>query len=373
VKLDWVNIGFLGGYHVALIVALPIYLFSYVPSWELIGITLFLIAACLLSITMGYHRLYAHKTYRTRSAVEWVLLFFGTLATEGSALKWSHDHRLHHKHVDTDLDPYGTPKGFWHSHIIWMFKEPAPWHGQLVRDLERNGVVQLQHRFYGWWMALTNIFVVSLVGLVTGEWFGAFVFAFLVRLFVVHHSTWFINSLAHIWGSKPYSTEHSAVNNLILAFLTFGEGYHNYHHTFSSDYRNGVRWYQFDPPKYLLWLFSKIGLATDLKKVDHLTIKRNLISADRKLMLEHLETIRHLDREQIAHMIERVFEPLTTKLVGLKTATERYDKLKQAGSDEVAALRKRVLELSDSISNDMKEWQELCRFVLRLKSVGSLA
>jgi len=274
---------------------------------------------------------------------------------------------LHHKHVDTDKDPYGTPKGFWHSHVIWMFKAPAPWNAQLVRDLSRNRLVQFQHRHYGWLMLAANGIVVSVVALLLNDLIGALVISLLVRLFVVHHCTWFINSLAHMWGSKPYSTEQSAVNNFILAFLTAGEGYHNYHHTFASDYRNGIRWYQFDPAKYMIWFMNKIGLASDLKKVDRLTIKRNLISADRKLMLGHLESIRHLDRDQITEMIERIFEPLSTKLVGLKTTTERYQNLKKAGSNEVAMLKLKMRGLHRSISSDMQEWKDLMHFVLRLR------
>ncbi len=367
IQLDWGNISLLGGYHIALVIALPIYLIYIVPSWALIGLTALLIAFCLLSITTGYHRLYSHKTYNARPVVEWIMLFFGTLATEGSVLKWSHDHRLHHKHVDTDRDPYGTPKGFWHSHIIWMFKAPAPWNEQLVRDLNRNRLVQFQHRHYEILMLLTNGIAVGAVALILNDLVGALVISLLVRLFIVHHCTWFINSLAHMWGSKPYSTEQSAVNNFFLAFITAGEGYHNYHHTFASDYRNGVRWYQFDPAKYLIWFMSKIGLAKNLKQADRLTIKRNLISADRKLMLTHLESIRHLDRAQITEMIERIFEPLSNKLVGLKTTTERYRKLKKAGSDELAALKLRMHELHRSISQDTAEWKQLMQFVLKLK------
>lgn len=367
IKLDWTNISLLGGYHIALFVTLPIYLVFFTPSWLLIGLTLLLVSCCLLSITTGYHRLYSHKTYNTKPIVELILLFFGTLATEGSVLKWSHDHRLHHKHVDTDKDPYGTPKGFWHSHVIWMFKAPAPWNEQLVRDLSRNRFVQFQHRYYGWLMLAANGVAVGAVALIVNDLIGTLVISLLVRLFIVHHCTWFINSLAHMWGSKPYSTEQSAVNNFILAFLTAGEGYHNYHHTFASDYRNGTRWYQFDPAKYLIWFMNKIGLASDLKKVDRLTIKRNLISADRKLMLSHLESIRHLDGDQITAMIERIFEPLSTKLVGLKTTTERYKNLKKVGSEEVALLKLKMRGLHKSISQDMQEWKDLMHFVLNLR------
>ena len=225
--LDWVTLTFIVTYHLLLFVTLPLYLIARTPGWTLIGGTVVLLAGSMLSITAGYHRLYAHRTYRARKPVEWVLLFFGTLAVQGSVLRWAHDHRRHHSHLDTADDPYGTPKGFWHSHVLWMFKQSPALDARYLGDLNKNQLLVFQHRYYGWLTAGTNIVAVLAVGWIAGDLVGAFVIAFLLRLFVAHHSTWFINSLAHLWGTKPYSTEHSAVNNFILALLTYGEGYHN--------------------------------------------------------------------------------------------------------------------------------------------------
>ncbi len=122
-SVNWVSMIFIITYHLALLVALPLYLAWKTPSWGLLLCTFVFIIGAGLSITVGYHRLYAHRTYRTKKPVEWVLLFFGTLATQSSVLRWVYDHRLHHRFLDGDRDPYGTPKGFWHSHLLWMFRK----------------------------------------------------------------------------------------------------------------------------------------------------------------------------------------------------------------------------------------------------------
>ena len=115
-----------------------------------------------------------------------------------------------------------------------------------------------------------------------------FVLAWWTRLMVSHHLTWFINSLAHYWGEQTYSKEHSAVDNFVIAILTVGEGYHNFHHTFPADYRNGVRWYHFDPTKWTIWILSKVGLAADLRRFDSFRIKRRLLTEDRRLLIYSL-------------------------------------------------------------------------------------
>lgn len=367
-ETNWIALIFIVSYHVALLIALPLYLLSTSPSGALLGWTGGLVVASLLAITAGYHRLYSHVTYKTRKPVEAVLLFFGTMTAEGSVFEWAHDHRLHHNHVDTEKDPYGTPQGFWYSHILWMFKKRQPFDERYLRDLRKNELLVFQDRYYGWLMAGTNILAVVALGLITGEWLGALVIGLLLRLFVVHHCTWFINSLAHLWGAKPYSHEHSAVNNFILAILTLGEGYHNYHHTFASDYRNGVRWYQFDPPKYLIWFLSKLGLASNLKKVDHLMIKKKLVQADRNLLLEHLEQVYDARKAALMERVDKTAQSLSETITSAKTARDRYYAMRaERRSKEARELKARFHELQDQIQQDLKTWKVLCRTVIKLK------
>lgn len=366
---DWTTLVFIATYHLFLLVSLPLYLVVRTPSWTLVGGAALLVAGSLLSITAGYHRLYAHRTYRVRKPVEWVLLFFGTLAAQGSVLRWAHDHRCHHSHLDTEDDPYGTPKGFWHSHLLWMFEKSAPLDPRYLGDLQENRLLVFQHRYYGWLMAASNVAAVLVVGWVAEDLAGAFVFAFLLRLFIVHHSTWFINSLAHLWGAKPYSTEHSAVNNFILALLTYGEGYHNYHHTFASDYRNGVRWYQFDPPKYLIWAMHKLGLASDLRRTDPLMIQKRLVQADRKLLIEHLKDLPQPDASPFAAAVERMSDRLTETIVSAKLEIDRYRSLeRERHRAEMKEMRERLRSLKHALRQDMKTWRRLCRLILEMPS-----
>ncbi len=368
--IDWITLTFISSYHLALLIALPLYLMRRPPGWDLLGITLLLVSGCALAITAGYHRLYAHKTYETRRPVEFVLLFFGTLATQGSVLRWSHDHRLHHRHVDTEKDPYDTYKGFWHSHLLWMFKKEMTFDDRYLGDLKRNRWLVFQDRYYGVLVALSNVLVIAGAYAVTGDFFGAVVFAFLVRTFLVHHSTWFINSLAHMWGAKPYSSEHSAVNNFILAFLTFGEGYHNYHHTFAGDYRNGIRWWQFDPTKLLIWGLNKVGLASNLKRTDPFMIKRKLLAADRKLMIDHLENVKDPDPSAFVTAIEKLSEKITETISTARSTMEKYRSLdRKRERTELQQLKSRMRDLRRELSQDFKTWNRMCRTVLTIQPV----
>ncbi len=372
-QIDWVASIFIVSYHVLLVILLPIYLMSTTPSWSLFGWTFFFSAASLISITAGYHRLYAHRTYRTKRAVELVLLFFGTLAAQSSVFRWSFDHRLHHRHVDEEGDPYNASKGFWHSHLLWMLKEGDPIEDRYISDLKDDKVLQLQERYYGIWLTITNLLVVGLIGYMTGDWFGAFVIGFLARVFFVHHSTWFINSLCHMWGSKPYSTEHSAVNNFILAILTYGEGYHNYHHTFAGDYRNGVKWYQFDPPKYLIWALSKVGLAWDLKRTDPLMIEKRLVQADRELLIDHLSRVVHIDVTEMTERVHKLHEQLLASIASAKAVTDRFRSInKKEHRSEFDEVKRHFRELRMEISRDLKMWRRLCRDIMKLQPAPAM-
>jgi len=367
-ETNWPALVFVAGYHVALLVTLPIYLTLRSPSWELIALAAFLLVSSLIAVTAGYHRLYAHVTYRTKKAVEAVYLFFATLATQGSALEWAHDHRLHHKHVDTEGDPYGTQHGFWQSHLLWMFTKRKAFDERFVRDLRQNKLLVFQDKYYAWLMAAANILAVVGIAAITGDVVGAFVIGFLLRLFVAHHCTWFINSLAHMWGSKPYSHEHSAVNNFILALLTYGEGYHNYHHTFAGDYRNGVRWYQFDPPKYLIWMLSKVGLASDLKRVDALMIKKKLLQADRNLLIDHLEQVYDARKASLLESVEKTAHRLSETIGSIKALRDRYGALeRKKDRAEAQHLKMRFRELKAQMREDLRTWKSLCRTVIKLE------
>lgn len=372
--IDWVTFIFIASYHLLLVVALPLYLLEHTPGWPLLIGSFVLVSASGLSITAGYHRLFSHRTYRTTHPVEWVLLLFGTMTAQGSVIRWAHDHRLHHRYVDREGDPYGTQLGFWHSHLLWMFEDQGKIEPRLVKDLLADPVIAFQHRHYGWLMALVNLASIGVLWWISGDLAGAFVIGFLLRMFIAHHTTWFINSLAHQWGTKPYSSEHSAVNNFILAFLTFGEGYHNFHHTFAGDYRNGIRWYQFDPTKALIWILSKFGLASDLQKSDPLMIKRRLVQEDRRLLLGHLQNVTHLDTSQLSAAVEKLADKVAETIGSAKLVIDRYRTLdRKKNRTQIEELRSRFRELQRELQRDLKTWRHLCRFILKIEQAPAVA
>lgn len=274
-ELNWVNIVFLTLTPLVGIVGTAAYVAAYgVRWWE--PVLLFVgFGAVGLSIGAGYHRLFAHPSYEAHPAVQAVLLFFGSWALENSALNWSSDHRNHHRYVDTDLDPYSIKKGFWYAHLWWIFFKAPPGRSYAnVPDLTANRLVMLQHRVAGPLGVITGLAVPALVGGLMGSWLGGLLWGGFLRIVLVHHTTFFVNSVAHTFGSQPYSDRCSARDSALLALVTNGEGFHNYHHAFQGDYRNGVRWYQFDPVKWLVRGLQGLGLARNLKLVPDATIEQ---------------------------------------------------------------------------------------------------
>ncbi|MGE3954964.1 MAG: acyl-CoA desaturase [Parachlamydiales bacterium] len=265
-KINWVTTSFIVGYHLIVLTALPFFFIYNTLTWPIAVTTVAFWFATGWSVTAGYHRLYSHQAYKVHPVIEFLLLFLGAMSVQGCVYSWAHDHRLHHAHSDTDKDPYSVKDGFLHAHLLWMFKRLPTMDPKVVSDLRRNRLVMHQHRYYVLWMLGSNLLVTLITGYLTGAWVASFLFVWGVRMLLCHHCTWFINSLAHVWGHKPFSKEQSAVDNFILSLMTFGEGYHNYHHTFARDYRNGVRWYHFDPTKWSIWLLSKLGLAHSLAR-----------------------------------------------------------------------------------------------------------
>jgi stearoyl-CoA desaturase (delta-9 desaturase) len=186
-------------------------------------------------------------------------------------LDWASDHRKHHKHVDHDDDPYDISKGFFWAHIGWLLFKLGPEKPMdNVNDLKRDPLVMWQHR---WCFVLAFTVGFALPVILGYLWggisaaLGAFLIAGILRVFAVQHSTFFINSMCHTFGHQPYSNRCSARDSLLMALFTFGEGYHNYHHEFQHDYRNGVKKTNFDPTKWTIWLLEKIGLVSDLRRV----------------------------------------------------------------------------------------------------------
>jgi len=234
-----------------------------------------------MAVTAGYHRLWAHRTYEAHWSVRLLYLVFGTMALQNSVFAWCAGHRAHHLHVDdVDLDPYSARRGFWFSHIGWMLREYPSGRPDFsnIPDLKRDPMLALQHRYYVPLALATNIGLPLILGILFHDVWGMLILAGVLRLVWSHHVTFFINSLAHMWGSRPYTEDNSARDNPVLAVITYGEGYHNFHHIFAHDYRNGVRWWQWDPTKWLIAGLQLFGLTRRLKRTPVFQIQRALLA-----------------------------------------------------------------------------------------------
>ncbi len=270
-KVNWTTSSFLIGTLFLALTASPAYIWYFGLDWFQVSMFLFFVVATGLSITLGYHRLFSHLTFKAAWPVRLFTLLFGAAAFENSVLLWACEHRRHHKHVDHDEDPYAISKGFFHAHIGWLlFKlQPDPPFDN-VTDLQKDPLIAWQHKYIHLIGITMGFILPTVLGGLWNGWVGAlggFLIAGVLRLVVVQHSTFFINSACHCIGSRPYSSRCSARDSWIMALFTFGEGYHNYHHEFQHDYRNGVKPWQWDPTKWTIWLLNKVGLAKDLRTV----------------------------------------------------------------------------------------------------------
>lgn len=357
---------FIFGYHIVLLSILPVYFYYCSPSWGMWLTTVVLYFVTGMSITGGYHRFYSHQAYKAHPVVEVLLLFFGGMAGQASALRWSYEHRIHHAYVDTDRDPYSIKKGFWYAHIMWMFDEPRQIENKVVSDLMRNRLVMLQHNYYKYLFFGSNILFFLIVGWMLNDYLGAFVISWWLRLFALHHSTWFINSLAHTWGARSFSSEQTAVDNFIISLLTFGEGYHNYHHTFANDYRNGIRWYHFDPTKWMIWAFERFGLATSLKRVNEYHVKERMLAEKKGEALDALKTSVIARKDEIGTTISNVSDEIAKKLAKAREQVEQYYAEKNNGTckDTLKMHTQEIRNLQKSIRYDWKQFKQLYNYVM---------
>jgi len=230
------------------------------------ALALAMYAAVGVSICAGYHRFFSHKSYEASTVVQIFYAVFGAMAAQNSILWWSSSHRNHHQYVDRDWDPYSIKRGFWWAHILWVFhRHDKPDASTNATDLLKNPVVQWQNRWYRTILVAGGFGLPTLVGALFGDPIAGLLWGGFLRLAVIHHTTFFVNSLAHYVGKPTYNAEVSARDNWGVALLTLGEGYHSFHHRFPADFRNGIRWYHWDPAKWFIATLRSVGLASDLR------------------------------------------------------------------------------------------------------------
>ncbi len=363
-RVNWTTSSFLIGTAFLAVTAVPAYIYFFGLSWFNVALFFVMSVFTAMSITLGYHRLFSHFAFQAKWPVKLFTLIFGAAAFENSVLMWASEHREHHKHVDHDDDPYSINKGFFHAHIGWLlFKlhNDAPYTN--VSDLQKDPLVRFQDRYVQWIAVIVGFVMPAALGaLVSGGWVGAlggFLFGGILRVVAVQHCTFFINSACHTLGSRPYSDRCSARDSLLMAVFTMGEGYHNYHHEFQHDYRNGVKPWQWDPTKWTIWTLSKLGLAGGLRTVP----------SEKILLAEIAQTQKQLEAKLEARSASLPESTLTLLQASQNYLTELNTRW-AARRREYAKATEQTLENSREAMQEMRE--EIKMAIAHLKFVRTI-
>lgn len=260
------------------VVAAPFFVWGWGFGWTDLGLLVGMYVLTVLGITVGFHRLFVHRSFETYLVVKFILAALGSMAVQGALFKWVGMHRRHHQYSDTVDDPHspqfggggviGVLRGFWHAHIGWFFDADPPNLDRYVKDLMVSRTLRIANYLFPLWVALGLVLPAVLGGVITGSWMGAWsglIWGGLVRVFLVHHVTWSINSACHLWGQRPYESHDMSRNNLLFGILGLGEGWHNTHHAFPTSARHGLRWWQIDVSYWVIRTLALLGLAWNLK------------------------------------------------------------------------------------------------------------
>lgn len=242
-------------------------------TWVDLGLLVGMYLASMLGVTIGFHRLFTHRSFQTYAPIQCLFGVLGSMSLQGPLLDWVGRHRLHHQHSDKDGDPHspyphdrgiwGWLKGFWHSHIGWAFSPMPDSLARYAGDWRRNRLIRIVSDLFPLW-ALLGLVIPSAIGFAFGGWWGAltgFIWGGLVRILLGHHATWSVNSICHLWGSKPFASGDESRNNALVGVVALGEGWHNNHHAFPLSARHGLEWWQFDLSWIIIRTMSKCGLA----------------------------------------------------------------------------------------------------------------
>jgi stearoyl-CoA desaturase (delta-9 desaturase) len=232
----------------------------------------------ILGVTIGFHRMFTHRALEGGPILRFILAVAGSMSAQGPVIEWCALHRAHHKHSDRDGDPhsphlqghgiFGLLKGMWHSHVGWLFSSEPAANPAAVADLLADSVLLFVDRFFWVWMLAGWLIPGVIAGLLLHSWTGALtgvIWGGLVRTFLLHHVTWSINSVCHVWGTQPFGQRDHSRNNPLFGVLAFGEGWHNNHHAFPTSARHGLHWWQMDLTWWTIQLLEKLKLVWNVR------------------------------------------------------------------------------------------------------------
>jgi len=258
--------------------AAVIFLWGWGFSWIDFGLLVVMYLLTGFGVTVGFHRLFTHRSFETNRVVQFVFGVLGSMAVEGPLLKWVGMHRRHHQYSDQPEDPHsphhqgsgflGLLRGVWHAHLGWLFHAVPPDLDRYVKDLRQSRMLRIVSALFPLWVVVGLSIPAILGGLLTQSWGGfwtGLVWGGLVRIFFVHHVTWSINSVCHLWGQRPYRSEDQSRNNVVFGVLGMGEGWHHTHHVFPTSARHGLRWWQIDVSYWVIRVLALLGLAWNVK------------------------------------------------------------------------------------------------------------
>jgi stearoyl-CoA desaturase (delta-9 desaturase) len=255
-------------------------------DWVQLAIMGLMYLITAIGITVGFHRLATHKSFDTPGFMRYLLAVAGSMAAQGPVIRWCAEHRRHHQHSDTEEDPHSphmgvngswgdgvwaTVKGAYHAHVGWLLRDPADGLAKYSADLRKDRALVIANNQFPWLVLLGLIIPAALGGLVTLSWSGAllgFLWGGLVRVLMVHHITWSVNSVCHLWGSKPFNSHDESRNNAVVGILAMGEGWHNNHHAFPTSARHGLRWWELDMSYVFIRTLALVGLARNVRVPD---------------------------------------------------------------------------------------------------------
>jgi len=275
---------------VALVAAVPL-TWGWGMSWRDVAIAVVMYYVSGLGVTIGFHRYLTHRAFKAPRAVRIGLAIAGSMALQNTAVNWVADHRRHHRFSDRDGDPhspwrYGTSlkaltKGFFYSHVGWLYDWEKTDARRFAPDLVSDPDIMWVSRTFPLWAAVSLLLPPLVGGLWAWSWKGAltaFIWASLVRVGLLHHVTFAINSVCHITGRRPFRTKDRSQNVWWLAVLSFGESWHNFHHAEPSSARHGVRLLEFDTSAVLIKVMEKLGWVSDVRWPDRSTIARRRVA-----------------------------------------------------------------------------------------------
>jgi stearoyl-CoA desaturase (delta-9 desaturase) len=349
--------------HLMGLFAWPIYAISTGNiAWAEVIILVLMFYWGMFGIGVGYHRGFSHRAHDMNPFLRYFSLLAASSTAEGSALVWVADHRRHHLYEDTERDPYNVKRSFWWAHMGWMLGGPTTTDYSNCGDLLKDPVVRHQHDHYLWWMLFSCFGVPLFLGFLVGRPLEALLLAGFTRLFLINQVTYMINSYAHYFGRRPYSTKITARDSFICAFLTNGEGWHNFHHRFPFDYRNGHRFFHWDPSKWMIGVFAALGMTKNLKRTEPMAIYRARIQTE----MQRVDVVNPRWEELAQSMDQALLRWQAMSLEWQKLRRELEDK----STHGVEQLSLQMKALQEKMRDAKKEFKDLYS---QWRSIGNSA